>query len=353
MKFSKPWRVQIGGFIFSMPFIVLAWNWILYPDGVFTDWKVWAVSTPIIYALGIPSWYMHIQYDHYIRKKFSSLRETGKRIFYKCFTNPLVMSPSCLIILLIYGRFHILGYQFKWTDFKWAFLVGLAINLIFDTLWEVIYLLEKFKESLAEKELVEQMGLQHEFEKLKEQVNPHFLFNCFNTLSSLIQEDRKEAECFLDELSKVYRYLLKNNEDDMTTVEKEVNFIHSYYGLLKTRYGEALQMQVDIDSRYYPFLLPSLSLQLLVENAVKHNIVSRQQPLRLEIFAVGGNKLIVNNNLQRKPVSHGATTRIGLKNISSKYQLMKQEGFEIVESEGYFMVVLPLTATTSDLQPTQ
>jgi two-component system LytT family sensor kinase len=201
--------------------------------------------------------------------------------------------------------------------------------------------LGKYKETLSEKELIEQMSMEQEFENLKSQINPHFLFNCFNTLSSLIQEDKKEAENFLDELSKVYRYLLKSNESGVSTVEKELQFIQSYYKLLKTRYGSGLRMSIDIDKRYYSYLVPSLSLQLLVENAVKHNIVSRTQPLVIEILTAAGNKLVVNNNLQPKQLKK-TSTRIGLNNIRSKYKLMKQEGFQVVEGESNFMVVLPL-----------
>jgi two-component system LytT family sensor kinase len=208
-------------------------------------------------------------------------------------------------------------------------------------LWEAIYIINKYKESLSEKEMLEKMGIEQEFENLKSQVNPHFLFNCFNTLSSLIEVDRKQAEIFLDELSKVYRYLLRNNEDGISTVENEVKFMQSYYRLLKTRYGDGLNMNIEIDKRYYPYLLPSLSLQLLVENAVKHNIVSKQQPLMLEIFTAAGNKLVVNNNLQKKQKKE-KSTYIGLNNIRSKYKLMNQNGFQVVEGEKNFMVVLPL-----------
>jgi sensor histidine kinase YesM len=324
-----------------MPVITLVWNAILYPGRFHTDWRVWVISWPIIYGIGIVSWYLHIQYDHAIRRKFPSLKQTGKRILFKTFTNPLVMTPSVLLIFYLYDYFHILGYQLRTADLKWGYLIGLAINLLFDTLWEVLYLLEKYRESLSERELLEKMSMEHEFENLKGQVNPHFLFNCFNTLSSLIEEDKKEAEHFLDELSKVYRYLLRNNEEGISTVEKEVKFIQSYYELLRTRYGEGLQLSIEIDRRYYPYQLPTLSLQLLVENAVKHNIVSRQQPLVMEIFTTAGNKLVVNNNLQRKTMNK-PSTRIGLSNIRAKYRLMKQEGFQVVEGENNFMVVLPL-----------
>ncbi len=153
---------------------------------------------------------------------------------------------------------------------------------------------------------------------------------------------------FLDELSKVYRYLLQNNESSISTVEKEVIFIESYYQLLRTRYGEALQLNMTIDKHYYQYLLPSLSLQLLVENAVKHNVVSKQKPLVLEIFTTAGNKLVVNNNLQRRQVIK-AVYSIGLNNIKSKYKLIKQSGFHVVEGKNNFMVVLPLVWNDSKI----
>jgi len=252
-----------------------------------------------------------------------------------------VMSPSILLIFFLYDRLHILDYSINIADIKWGLILGVSVNLVFIGLWEAIYIINKYKESLAEKEMIEKMGTEQEFENLKNQVNPHFLFNCFNTLSSLIEIDRNQAEVFLDELSKVYRYLLRNNEDGISTVENEVKFINSYYQLLKTRYGDGLNMNVEIDKRYYPYLLPSLSLQLLVENAVKHNIVSKQQPLMVEIFTAAGNKMVVNNNLQKKQQKE-KSTNIGINNIRSKYALMKQKGFQVVEGEKNFMVVLPL-----------
>jgi sensor histidine kinase YesM len=341
MKFLKPNKVEIYSFLIPMPFIALAFHEIFYPGKIFADWRILAFSFPLIYAIGIGNWYLHVQYVRLVRRKLPELRQTGKRIFFYLLVNLVLMTPSTFLIVWLYDHFHILGYHLKPGDYKWAYLIGLCVNLLFQTLWEVVYLLEKYKETLSEKELIEQMSMEQEFENLKSQINPHFLFNCFNTLSSLIQEDKKEAENFLDELSKVYRYLLKNNESSVSTVEKELQFIQSYYRLLKTRYGSGLRLSIDIDKRYHSYLLPSLSLQLLVENAVKHNIVSRLQPLVIEILTAAGNKLVVNNNLQRKQLTK-TSTRIGLNNIRAKYKLMKQDGFQIVEGENNFMVVLPL-----------
>ncbi len=193
---------------------------------------------------------------------------------------------------------------------------------------------------------MEQLQLQEEFDGLKQKVNPHFLFNCFNTLSSLISEDKDKAEKFLDELSKVYRYLLRNNEDGMSSLENELKFIQSYYELLRTRHGEAVHLQVEVDKQYNSYLLPSLSLQMVVENAVKHNALTKSHPLFIEIFTTVGNKLVVNNNLQRRTVK-APSNKVGLENIRAKYELLHQPGFRVMEDVKNFTVVLPLIWSSS------
>ncbi|MES1214395.1 MAG: histidine kinase [Bacteroidota bacterium] len=341
LKWVKPSKVEVYSFIISIPFIDLGLQAILFGDRLSHEASIWFISFPLIYAIGIVSWYLQVIYNSWIEKKFPSLAESGRRIITKCLVYIVLMSPSVLFIFFLYDWLHILGYSIKDGDLKMGLILGAVVNLVFVGLWEAIYIIKKYKESLADIEMIEHLGTQQELENLKNQVNPHFLFNCFNTLSSLITIDKNQAEDFLDELSKVYRYLLRNNEDGISTVENEIKFMQSYYHLLKTRYGDGLTVNIEIDKRYQPYLLPSLSLQLLVENAVKHNIVSKQKPLTVEIFTTAGNKLIVNNNLQKKQKKE-SSTHIGLNNIRGKYKLMKQQGFQVVEGEKNFMVVLPL-----------
>ena len=352
MKFSKPPGYQLIGFVISMPFISWGINAIMYDERLYRDWRIWVFSFPLIIFLGFLSFYLHYQYVSSIRRRFPEIKQTGKRIFYIFLVFLFVMVPSVLIIFFLYGFLGILGYRVTEEDLKLGLLIGFTINVIFETLWEVVYIIEKYKENIAEKELLEHMSLTQEFENLKGQLNPHFLFNCFNTLSSLIGENKKGAEAFLDELSKVYRYLLRTNQEGVATLESELKFINSYYQLLKTRHGDALHLQVEVDRKYYSYLLPSLSLQLLIENAVKHNIVSRQQPLMIEIFTTSANQLVVNNNLQHK-LKKESSTNIGLNNIRLKYKLMQQPGFQVVEGEKNFMVVLPLVWNNTVVTPGQ
>ena len=341
MKFFKPPKHKLHAFLLSMPLIDIVLNLIIYKGRFWTDIRVWLISFPLIFMLGSASWYAHSVYEGYIEKRFPELNQSSRRIFWKAMVIFFIMSPSVVVIFFVYDYFNILGYQWLQTDIVKGLLVGFAVNLIFETLFEADFALSKYKESKTEKETLQFLSEQDEFDTLKSQVNPHFLFNCFNTLSSLISVDKQRAEQFLNELSKVYRYLLRNNVESISTVDNEIKFIQSYFKLLQTRHGEAVQLNMEIDRQYASYLLPSLSLQLLVENVVKHNSLSKSKPLVIDIFTTAGNKLVVNNNLQRRTVK-AQSNKVGLENIRSKYELLKQPGFQVMEDEKNFTVVLPL-----------
>jgi sensor histidine kinase YesM len=212
-----------------MPLIDLGVNYIFYKDRLFHDYRIWLISFPLFWVLGVITWYFHVLYSHHVQRKYPELSQSTKRIIVKCFVSIFVMTPAVLVIFFMYDQLHILGYRLAVIDLWNGLLVGFAVNLVFTTLWEAMYIMDKTRDSIAERELLSQMSLQQEFDVLKSQVNPHFLFNCFNTLSSLINEDAKKAEVFLDELSKVYRYLLRNNETGLSTL-KQLKIIDLYCG---------------------------------------------------------------------------------------------------------------------------
>ncbi len=338
MKFS---RLQIMTFLFSMPIIDFLVNFIMYDNRIFKDAEIWLVAFPLIFILGMFSFVGHVVIANFIRRKYPLLQHTKYRIAILAFCIIPFMSLSVLVIFLLFDALHILGYQLSAVDLRQGFFIGFSVNLIFETLYEADYALEKYKEGVEDNKQMQQLSVHQEFATLKSQVNPHFLFNCFNTLSSLISEDKNKAEQFLNELSKVYRYLLHNNQNELSSVENEIKFIQSYYKLLQTRHGEAVSLNVEIDKRYRNYLLPSLSLQLLVENVVKHNALSKSKPLVIDIFTTAGNKLVVNNNLQRRAVK-APSNNVGLDNIRMKYELIRQTGFQVLEDDKNFTVVLPL-----------
>jgi two-component system LytT family sensor kinase len=337
----KPNRVEWITFLALMPFIDVVLNYLLFEDRIFNDYRVWVYSIPLVYLIGLSSWYLHVVSMRLLRIRLPDLRQTGKRLGLLFVTHMSLIIFTMWILFYGFGIFRFLGYEANLHKFELSLLVGLFITVVGATLMEGDYIFKKWKETLAEKEKFQQLNLQQEFDHLKSQVNPHFLFNSFNTLSSLINEDTDQAECFLDELSKVYRYLLRNNEDGLTTLQSELDFIRSYFRLLTYRYGTAVQLKIETDKKYENYYLPSLSLQLLVENAVKHNIISRQMPLVIDVFTTAGSKLVVNNNFQPKMVK-APSNRIGLENISNKYELLEQKGFQVVKDDKNFTVVLPL-----------
>lgn len=342
MSIPKPPKFQVIGFWVSMPFITLALCSIMYHERLFQQIEIWLVAYPLIYGIGYLSWRLHWVYDYFLRTRYPSLKQTRKRVLYKLAVNLLIMTPSVLLIFFTFQWLHLFDYRIQENDLKYGYLVGLGVNIIFESLWEVIYIIEKVREAAAEKEMIEQMQLQQEFNNLKQKVNPHFLFNSFNTLSSLISEDKVQAEKFLDELSKVYRYLLRNNESGMSTVEEETKFIRSYYKLLQTRYGDGFIMDMYIDPVFRDKEIPSLSLQLLVENAVKHNIISRQQPVHVVIRSSPDKYLSVENNLRKKTRTSIDSTGIGLANIREKYRLLNRKDVSVLETADMFKVTIPL-----------
>ena len=347
MKLSKPPQVYVLSFWLSMPFITMALLYIMYGGKLFQEWQVAAIGYPFIYLIGYFSWRCHVEYDAYLRQKFPKLEQTRQRVLYKLAINLLIMTPSILVIFFLFHLLHIWDYNLKENDLKYGYLVGLSVNIIFETLWEVIYLVDKYKESAYEKELLERMQLLQEFENLKQKVNPHFLFNSFNVLLALIHEDKPNAEIFLDELSKVYRYLLRTNENGLSTLQQETDFIQSYACLLKTRHGEGFKLQVSIDPLYNCYEIPSLSLQMLVENAVKHNVISKHRPIIVSIRSTEDGRLVIENTLVKKSTK-SESTGIGLANIKDKYRLLNRDDVLIKETMDCFYVSLPLIPARSE-----
>jgi sensor histidine kinase YesM len=339
-------KLKVYSFLFSMPIIDVAINQILYRERLWNEWEIWLISFPLVFILGCISWLMRIKASAGMERRYPELNQTWKRLRAKMLVCCVSMVTSVVTVLAVYSPFNILGYSFRASDIWQGAILAFCVNVIFETLYDAEYAISKYRQAEEEKELLRQQSFTAEFDSLKNQVNPHFLFNCFNTVSSLIREDKATASQFLNELSKVYRYLLKNNEEGVSSLAAEMRFADSYFKLLQTRYGEAVNLIINTDPEFDQFLLPSLSLQLLIENAVKHNILSRVAPLQIEIFIDDVQPcLVVRNNLQRRHVK-APSNRIGLRNIRLKYELLNHTGFSILQTENSFSVNLPLINPT-------
>jgi sensor histidine kinase YesM len=220
-------------------------------------------------------------------------------------------------------------------------LLTLAITLLLlINLAELgFYLNEKYRSSLAEVERFRKENAEYQFEMLKLQLNPHFLFNSLNTLSSLVHNDPANAAEFIRRLSDVYRYVLENRNKELVLLREEMEFIRSYSFLQSLRFRGMIDFRFDIGEELLDRKVAPMTLQLLIENAVKHNIVSSKQPLTVVISSEKDN-LIVENNLQFKEEMTG--TGVGLKNISSRYAFLTDRKVEIIREDNLFKVVVPL-----------
>lgn len=275
---------------------------------------------------------------------YPSHRDTMKRVLLFSSLNLLIVMVTVTLICLVFDLLNILDYQFTAKTWSRGLLAGAICTILNQAVYETEASYRRIKISQREAEQLKKAQLQTQFDSLKEQVNPHFLFNSLNSLSSLIATHPEKAEEFVEEMSRVYRYLLRSNEEQLTTLRKEIAFIESYNMLLKTRFGVGFQPVIQIEETMMERLLPPMTLQLLMENAVKHNIVDPDMPLVVRLYTQD-EKLVVSNNLQKKNKTV-ISNKVGLSNILSKYKLLNYPGVEIKETVNEFIVVLPLIKNT-------
>lgn len=214
-----------------------------------------------------------------------------------------------------------------------------VVSILVYFLVRYFHLEEEKQQARIEMEQLKQAQLQARLSSLKEQLSPHFLFNTLNTLSSLTRE--QSVKDYVDQLAQVYRYVLQYKEQDLATLQEELAFIRSYLYILETRLGDAIHVSISIDKKYFQQPIPPLTLQILVENAVKHNITTVRKPLSIAINAVDG-WVIVQNKLQPKQ-SVGLSTGTGLANVLQRYRLLLGKEIRIEQDTDFFTVKLPLS----------
>jgi LytS/YehU family sensor histidine kinase len=201
---------------------------------------------------------------------------------------------------------------------------------------------EAWKSSLTETERLKNVYQRSKLLCLKGQINPHFLFNCFNTLSGLIQEDDAKAEIFLDEMTKVHRYILRSSDQFLTTLETELKFARSYLYLAEERFGGAIQTTIEVEKEAWDKQLPPLSLQVILENIIHNNALSKSDPLMIHISLQGDKQLSVVNTLHKKNISSQVNEDDGFDNLEKKYQILNAGPIVVQEGNGQRALLLPL-----------
>lgn len=229
----------------------------------------------------------------------------------------------------------------------WNYLFYFGLNLItlsvVVVLYESIYYIRNWKLTLAESDSIKKINLKNQNQFLKEQIKPHFLFNCLNTLAALIHSEPDKAEEYVLEMSSVYRYLLSKKEVELAILQDELDFLNSYILMLKMRFADSLKIEIHLNLNAQNYLIPPFVLQLLLENAVKHNVVAKEFPLNV-VIKFNGESLVISNPIRPKPIPD-PSEKTGLMNLISRYKLLNlEEELLIINDNVNFTVILPLVS---------
>lgn len=218
----------------------------------------------------------------------------------------------------------------------------IMICVIFIThIYETVFLVKASENEMLRNEQLERARAEAELEALKNQIDPHFIFNSLNALSHLIEEKPSKAKIFNDNLADVYRYILQNKAKELVLLKEELDFMLDYFSLLKIRFENAVHLELHIpEQAHHEYLVPPICLQLLVENAIKHNEFADAAPLVIAVV-LKGDVLLVSNTVRRKMLFR-ESSKIGLNNLKERYRLTTNKDVTITESGEKFEVLLPL-----------
>lgn len=286
----------------------------------------------------IIDWFITRAIMIFLRKKYPEFKDNAKRIIIFF----LALSTTIIVVDTVGGSF--LEYVIEGANHTSQFDVLLQIILITTmimSIYEAIYFYIRLKKSIREEEQAKRVIVQTQLDALRNQAQPHFLFNSLNTLRDIIDQDPKEdAKKFVDKLSDVYRFILESGNVNLTSLRNELKFAKAYIHIQSERFGDNLKLNWYIPETALDAMIAPMSLQLLLENAIKHNVISKRKPLVIQV-AVKGDQLIVHNKIESKSTQI-PSTKLGLKNIQKRYALISNKFPEIKNDGNQFIVSLPL-----------
>lgn len=245
-------------------------------------------------------------------------------------------------VLLLAGWYNIFAQgNVDWDIVSQSTLIILIAVIFITHVYETVFLVKETESEMIRSEQLERAKAEAELEALKNQIDPHFIFNSLNTLSHLIEDMPARAKQFNDNLADVYRYILQNKARSLVLLREEMEFLGNYFSLLQIRFDKAVELKIAADeSCFDQYLLPPISLQILAENAIKHNEFSETAPLLFSV-EMKEDKLVVHNNVRKKNMRR-TSSKIGLQNLKERYKLTTNKEISIEEKEAGFRVTLPL-----------
>lgn len=333
---SKDYQVLLW---VMLPFAVVL-NTLIFGKLYFSSWPIFLLATSITGFACAIDFVLCGFVAVALKTRFPYEKQLAKRLTFMIFTFLIITGLFLYSLFRGYETIGFFGYTFNEAGFVWSYVAMGILNIFLTFLHEGISRYEEWKANLKETEQVRMSYKQSQLLGLKSQINPHFLFNSLNSLSSLISEDEEAAEKFLDEMSKIYRYMLRNDEDQLVSLQTELSFVDSYFYLLNARYSHALRLKVEVNEKDKLKWIPPLTLQVIIENAIVYNAFSKSSPLEIVISSEGGD-LVVRNTVQRKIGTELMDFESCLDNLIEKYHLMHQTPIKISEDSKERIIRVP------------
>jgi hypothetical protein len=323
-----------------LPFSIVL-NTLIFGRLYFSEWYIFALAT-LISGIAFSIDFIICGFVAVaLKSRFPKEKDLARRLTLMIFTFLIITGLFLFSMFKGYEAIGFFGYTFNDSGFIWSYIAMGIFNIFLTFLHEGISRYEEWKANLKEMEQVQMAYRKSQLMALKSQINPHFLFNSLNSLSSLISEDEEAAERFLNELSKIYRYMLRNDEDKLVPLSTELNFISSYFYLLNARYSTALQLTIEVSEAGKQKNIPPLTLQHIVENTIAQNAFSRSMPLKI-LIGMDGECIMVKHNIQRKIGSDQGDAESGFDNLVEKYRLLHDTPFFVKEVNNERIIHVPL-----------
>lgn len=306
---------------------------------VFYDYIFWfGISIGITVLLAI----IIFQQIKWLEKVLPWKKNVAKRIVAEIFLTAITVLSAMTIMAYFTYPMHVRfcnNVSFNAHLFE-EYSAGIILLIIILSITEGSYFFTEWKNGLVLSEKLKKEKVESQIEALRNQANPHFLFNSLNVLSSLVHADPDKAEEFINKFASVYRYVLNIQNKNLVTLKEELDFLNSYLYLQKIRFKEGLEITIDLNKEIEEHFVLPFSLQFMVENAIKHNIVSKDSPLKVNIF-LKEDKIYVTNNIQLRD-NEDETTGMGLKNLQKRYFLLANVMPEYEQKNEEFVVSIPL-----------
>ncbi|WP_461117291.1 sensor histidine kinase [Spirosoma jeollabukense] len=338
-RYLSKWELWYHAIL--MPVLIPVGNRYVIGPAYFSDWRIFLSATVLLVSLYVVVGSLITVAVRWVIRRYPGVHQSTYRTLAVLVVLSVLSAGAVVFDTFIYSLIPQFGTSFTWPVIRPILLATLFFDFAFCTVLSLFYAYRQWYKDQTENEQLRQATYQHQLDALKMQINPHFLFNSLTSLSTLIGENKQQAGWFVDELSKVYRYMLQANSRELVSLQTELNFIDSYSNLLQTRYGATLHITHTVDPVYLDYSLPPLSLQILIDSAMKHNAMLAGKPLLISIATTSDGAVVVKNNLQRKVIKV-ETSQAKLATLTSKYQLLGNADIYIEETETHFSVRLPL-----------